>query len=167
MIKGKGVHLLDQWLVHNKLVLNFSCYHIFHFTSVTMQAWDNLFNYQQTLCRHTINFQRVEVVMALFAKMSLTFGQRGLSNYVKKWHPTCWSTGSIYLVLSKGAIATMNFIKSSYQIFVQMTSWAHTTAPPRSAAGCQKVLNFTCFSFLSSWLNSLVLMSPSFGHLFW
>ena len=72
MIKGKGVHLLDQWLVHNKLVLNFSCYHIFHFTSVTMQAWDNLFNYQQTLCRHTINFQRVEVVMALFAKMSLT-----------------------------------------------------------------------------------------------
>ena len=52
MIKGKGVHLLDQWLVHNKLVLNFSCYHIFHFTSVTMQAWDNLFNYQQTLYAH-------------------------------------------------------------------------------------------------------------------
>ena len=161
MIKRKGVHLLDQWLVHNKLVLNFSCYFISHQWQCKPGTICLIISKH---CMHT-NFQRV--VMALFAKMSLTLDSGAVKLCQKVTSDLLIHWISIYLVLSKGAIATMNFIKSSYQIFVQMTSWAHTTAPPRSAAGCQKVLNFTCFSFLSSWLNSLVLMSPSIGHLFW
>ena len=75
MIKRKGVHLLDKWFVrkmHNKLVLNFSCYFI------SSHQWQckpgTICLIISKHCMHT-NFQRV--VMALFAKMSLTLDSGG------------------------------------------------------------------------------------------
>ena len=120
--------------MHNKLVLNFSCYFI------SSHQWQckpgTICLIISKHCMHT-NFQRV--VMALFAKMSLTLDSGAVKLCQKVTSDLLIHWISIYLVLSKGA--------SYYEL--------HKKLIPNICSD-DKLSTYNCAAALGSWLSKSV-----------